>query len=181
MTPILKEGVRIWRPFEVKALIDSIPKFEHQIIFKVLLYSGMRYAEAKRFKDNPNWYDGNFIHLISLKKKARQKERWIHLTPRGKEVIATFLQLDMSLPVTNVWWENLHRWGKKANMDTVGFSPKSTRKTYESWLVWYFPEKQNLIMLSQGHTDAVSFNHYLNMPFTDKDKIYMKEFVEGWI
>ena len=32
-----------------------------------------------------------------------------------------------------------------------------------------------------GHTTVTSLQHYHNMPFDERDKIYMKEFVEGWI
>lgn len=178
----VKQKVRIFRPSEVKLLLDEgIPKFENQIQFKSLLYSGTRYVELQRLHDNPQWFDKQFIHLPSGKKLARQKDRWVHLNPQGREVIGMFLQSKQNLPATNVWTENLMRWCQRCGLSTEGLSPKTTRKTWESWLVWYYPEKQTLILTSQGHTDLVSFNYYLNMPFNETEKVIMKGFVEGWI
>ena len=188
MEPILKisdgvkQRVRILRPSEIKLLLEKgIQKYHHKVMFKALLYSGMRYAECKRLKEHPEWFDGNFIHTPNLKKKSRQKDRWIHLNPAGREIISNYLQLKESLPATNVWWENLRRWATNCGLVTEGLSPKSTRKTWESWIVFYYPEKQTLIMGSQGHTDLVSFQYYTNMPFNEEEKSIMKSFVEGWM
>jgi len=181
MNPIVKEGVRIFRPFEAKALIDKgIPTFKHQLLFKSLLFSGTRYAECKRLKENPEWFDGDFIMLFSTKVKATQKERWVRLNPRGKEVIQQYIKSDFKLPHNITWNENLKRWATKAGLDTKAISAKTTRKTWESWLAFYYPTKHLQIIQSQGHTAKTAFNHYLNMPFTDNDSIQMKEFVEGW-
>ena len=188
MEPILKstdgvnQQVRILRPSEVRLLLTKgITKFEHQVMFKALLYSGMRYAEAKRFQNNPQWFDGNFIHTPNLKKMSRQKDRWIHLNPQGREVMSTFLQIKKKLPAVSTWYTDLIRWSRRAGLSIEGFSPKTTRKTWESWLVFYYPEKQTVILQSQGHTDVVSFDYYLSMPFTEEEKLVMKSFVEGWM
>ena len=69
MEPIIKEvegvkqKVRILRPSEAKLLIQHIPKFDYQGIFKALLYSVMRYAECQRLQKNPQWFDASFIHM----------------------------------------------------------------------------------------------------------------------
>jgi len=181
MKPIIKEGVRILRPFEFNILLNAIPKLDHQIQLKTLLFTGMRYAECKTFFNKPEWLEQDFIHLPSTKKKARQRERWIRLNPRGKEVVQHCLSLKKGLPHRVTWYENLHRWIKDANLQDTGMSIKTTRKTWESWLLFYYPSHQIHIMQSQGHSDVVSFKHYLNMPFNDEDKIHMKQFVEGWI
>lgn len=57
---------------------------------------------------------------------------------------------------------------------------KTTRKTMESWLTFYYPGRSLEIALSQGHTTVTSLRHYLNMPFTEVDRLQMKEYVEGW-
>jgi len=36
------------------------------------------------------------------------------------------------------------------------------------------------IALSQGHTELTQLRHYANLPFLDKDREEMKEFVVGW-
>jgi len=54
LIPILKQGTRILRPSECKKIIDQIPKLEHETQFKMLLYSGMRFIEARRLFDHDN-------------------------------------------------------------------------------------------------------------------------------
>jgi len=176
-----KQLIAILKPFEAKKLIDVIPKYEHQIQVKALLYSGMRYVEAQRLQENPKWFNDGFININSGKPKAQMKQRYVHLTPQGREVISSFINLKIKLPTYVTFRENLLRWGKKANIDTVGLCPKSFRKTWESWLVWYYPEKQLSIMQSQGHDSTTSIQHYLNLAFKEEDRIYMKEFVDGWV
>jgi len=39
-------------------------------------------------------------------------------------------------------------------------STKTTRKTWESWLVWYYPEKIASIFGSQGHNELTALRHY---------------------
>lgn len=181
MEPIIKSGVRILRPSEFKLLVDNgIKKFEHKIQFKALLYSGTRYAECKRLHDNPLWFDGTFIHIPSGKEYARQKERWVRLNPQGREVIATYLQSKKNLPATPTWYLDLKRWCNNAGLSSAGISPKTTRKTWESWLTFYYGTRIE-IPQSQGHTGVTAFQYYLNMPFTDEDRNLMKQFVEGWI
>ncbi len=58
---------------------------------------------------------------------------------------------------------------------------KTSRKTWESWLVFYYPERAGLVYQSQGHTGTTSLVYYQNMPFTDADKAQMKAYVEGWV
>ena len=182
MNPIIKQGVRILRPFEAKQLIDKgIVVFKNQLLFKTLLHTGTRYAEGQRIKEHPEWFDGNFIHLPSMKVKAKQKERWIRLSPQGREIVRQYLHLEYKLPTNITWNENLKRWASMAGLDTAGISAKTTRKTWESWLAFYYPTHHLEIVQSQGHDARTAFNHYLNMPFTEEDRIQMKEFVEGWI
>jgi len=60
-----------------------------------------------------------------------------------------------------------------------GLSAKSFRKTWESWLLFSFPDKAMEIALSQGHTELTQLRHYANLPFLDKDREEMNEFVVG--
>jgi len=43
-----------------------------------------------------------------------------------------------------------------------------------------YPDKAMEIALSQGHTELTQLRHYANLPFLDKDREEMKEFVVGW-
>jgi integrase len=179
---LIRSNVKILTPAEVRALIQAIPKLDYKIMFKALLYSGMRYVEMQRFQEHPEWFDGQTIHISRLgKKKAKLKEREVHLSSAGKEVIFAFINLKKKLPEYSSWKDDLVRWAKDANIsdfDKVG--PKATRKTYESWLIMYFPHFAIQVTMSQGHTTTTAIQHYLNLSFTSQEKAEMKDFVEGW-
>jgi hypothetical protein len=145
--------------------------------------TGMRYVEAQRFLQSPEWFDGKkFIHLpreAVRKQKRKQKERWVRLSWKGASVVPHFLRVE-KLPDWKTWTENLERWSLRTGLDPVGLSPKTTRKSWESWLVFSLPQYVPQIFLSQGHTSTTALEHYLNMPFTDEDRVRMKPWIEGW-
>ena len=177
------QQIRIWKPCEVKAIVKAIPKDYSRKQFEALLYSGCRYIELVVLKENPNLFEGEKIHLTPLaikKVKIAVKERWVTLTPMGKRIIEEFLKLDKKLPHYNTWRENLARWAVMAKVDPRYMSVKSSRHTWESWLATYYPNKLGQIYLSQGHDSMTALNHYINLPFTKKDKEEMGEFVYGW-
>ena len=115
-----------------------------------------------------------------LKYKIKQKERSIRCSYLAKSIIPLFLNLDKKLPSRVSWRENLRRWAVNVGIEPDGLCAKTTRKTWESWLMFYYPERRFEVVLSQGHTSATSVTHYLNMPFTNEDKLVMEEFVAGW-
>jgi len=182
---ILRYNVRILRPEEYKLLLSGCSRHEYRTMLQALLYTGMRYIEMKRFQRFPSWFDGNgFIHLPKdavLKDKRTQMERFVRLNPQGKLVIEYFVQLRRKLPSYQSWSMNMKCWARRAGLSEKGLSSKTLRKTWESWLMFYYPQRSMDVALSQGHTTVTSLQHYLNMPFDERDKIYMKEFVEGWI
>lgn len=181
---IIKQDTRILTPREFSKLIQAIPKLKHQTLIKALLFTGMRYKELERFYSNPNWLmENGFINLPKgsiLKKKCRQKERWIRLNPLGKEVINNFLNTKMNIPTRQTLNKDLQRWCIKAEIDKEGICVKAFRKTLVSWLVFTYPQRLLEIMLSMGHTEATSIKHYLGLPFTDMDKETMKTYIGGW-
>lgn len=167
----------ILRPKEFKEIIKGCDR-RHQIMFSALLFTGMRYEEMLRFREHREWFDGQFVHLpagMGEKKALRvDPERWIRLSYRGREAIESLF--DIELPTI----QSLNSY-VRYNFHIPHFSMKTFRKTYESWLVYYFQGKEVHIAQSQGHDTFTQFRHYLNLPFTDDDKSDMKEFVEGWI
>lgn len=190
---ILKESkkglpTRIFRPYELDRILNfGCLKLEHKTMLLSLLYTGMRYVEMQRFQNYPQWYsptDG-FIHLPSFKAskkvKRKQPDRWVRLNNQGRQTIEYFLNLEKRLPNYNGWNANLKCWCKKAEIDPKGVSVKSTRKTWESWLLFTYPTRILDIVSSQGHTTTISIQHYMNMPFTEEDKVGIKRYVEGWI
>ena len=133
-------------------------------------------------RENKDWFDGTFIHLPEaalLKAKRKQKERWVRVGPRGSSVLQYFFP-SKALPSYKIWTENLQRWAGRAGLSPEGLSPKTTRKTWESWMVFSYPERVLEVFLSQGHSEMTSLTHYLNIPFTEVDKLQMRDWVSGW-
>lgn len=175
-----KQQIAVLKPVEVINLLNVIPKYAHKVMTKTLIYSGMRYIETRRLQDNPQWFNGQFIDMYAGKPKAQMNQRYVHLNPQGREIIGAFVNLEQHLPAYSTFGENIKRWASKANIDTNGLCPKSFRKTWESWLIFYYPDKILSIMQSQGHNEKTSIEHYLNLAFTSEDRNIMKSFVEGW-
>ena len=138
-----------------------------------------------RFQRNPEWFDGEFIHLpkeASKKPQRTQLERWVRLNNQGKMAVQYFIALERTLPSYQSWSENMKCWARRGGLnDTEGLSSKTTRKTWESWLMFYYPQHLAMITLSQGHTQIISMQHYVNMPFTEADRVSIRDYIEGWI
>ena len=96
-------------------------------------------------------------------------------------VIDQFTNLRYGLPSIQAWNQNLKRWAKYAEIRDDYLSAKTTRKTWESWLCYYYPTRYVDVAMSQGHNSVTQYQHYLNMPFNEVDKLEMKKYVEGWI
>ena len=184
--PILKGKkvkTRILRPSEYEAMRTGAEKTENRTLLDGCLLLGARYEECRRIQRNPGWFDGYFIHLpaeAQFKAKRLQNERWIRLSSLAKAIIPYFLESKKKLPTVQTWDEAMKLWAKKGGLDPVGISARTLRKTYESWLIFYYPEATNLVYLSQGHTTLTSLQHYVNLPFIDEDTKEMKRWVEGW-
>lgn len=178
-----KYRVRIFRPWEVKAVIGAIPKKYSKTQFEFLFYSGMRYIEAQAVRDRPDLFDGENIHLtptIIKKPKCKIKDRYVKLNPVGRKVAEDYFNLKKTLPHWNTWRENLERWSKKANIDSSYMSSKTLRKTWESYLISTYPYWRDAIFISQGHTELVALKNYVNLPFSQTDKDDMRRYVAGW-
>ena len=182
--PIMRMGVRILRPSEYEAILEGCTKKRHRTMLQTLLYTGMRYIELQRFQEYPSWFSGEFIHLPHLlaeKKVMRtQPERWVRLNQQGKMIVEYFLQIKEPLPAYQNWRDNMRRWARTAKIGDMGMGAKTLRKTWESWLMFYYPGFMADITLSQGHDTVTSIQHYLNMPFNELDHMQMKNYVEGW-
>ncbi len=138
---ILKGKTRIFRPCEIRKLIDAIPKNEYKDKFEALLYSGARYSEMKWLYEHPRAFIGSNLRIPSFKKKSIHNERYVRLNHLGQRSINYFLRAKRNLPCHEVWAENMLRWAKKAELDTTCISIRSTRKTWESWLVTQYPQQ----------------------------------------
>ena len=179
-----KFAVRILRPNELTKLINAIPKDYCKTQFEFLLYTGVRYIEAQNIFGHPELFDGLQIHLvpgyITKKPKATYSHRYVKLSPAGRRVVNDYFKLKKKLPHMNTWRENLVRWCDIAKIDNSYMSVKSTRKTYESYLMSIYPERRDEIFISQGHTELTALKNYVNLPFTQQDKDEMIKYVAGW-
>ena len=180
--PIIKGTVRILRPSEYEKLREGAETLDNQTRLDGLLLTGLRYVEADRLQEHPDWVDGRFVHLpeyAQKKVKRKQRERWIRLSSKGVSILPYFFK-SKPLPNWKGWTQNLQRWAERAGLDPKGLGPKTTRKSWESWLVSSYPDRVLEVFLSQGHTQMTALSHYLNLPFTSSDKANMVEWVSGW-
>jgi len=177
---VLKNGTRILRPWEVRNLINAIPKNENKDKFEALLFTGCRYSELRWLYEHQKAFRGSTIQMISFKHRAKHPERFIRLNPQGQRAITYFLRSDKNLPVYVGWQKNLKRWCELADIDPTGIGVKVTRKTWESWLVTMYPKQLEYIFLSQGHDAMTALKFYLMLPFTKEDVEDMKFYTEGW-
>ena len=176
-------GVRILRPWELKALLKAIPKKYSKTQFEFLFYTGMRYVEAEAVKQRQDLFDGENIHLtpeLIRKPKCTIKDRYVKLNPIGRRVAEEYFKLKKDLPHWNTWRENLTRWSNKAKIDNSYLSVKTTRKTWESYLIFTYPQYRDAIFISQGHTELTALKNYINLPFSQRNKDSMLTYVGGW-
>ena len=168
---------RILRPSEYDAIYGKA-NGEYKIIFSCLLMTGMRYEELRRLRKHPEWVSGSniFLPAEAMKKEKRtQPQRFVKLSYAGREAIKRLFDLDIELP-RNVVVDN---YIKRNFGNFEGFSLKSFRKTWESWLVFYYHSPLE-VALSQGHTMTTQIQHDLGLPFSEQDRMGMKQYVEGW-
>ena len=175
--PIMKGKVRVLRPSEYKLIRESA-KRDKQVLLDCALLTGMRYEELIRLRKNEDWLSGKFIYLpewAEKKAKRKQKERTINLSIMGRSILPQLFEINVpSRSAFDKWLHYNFRLIK-------GLSAKSFRKTYGSWLLSLHPERLMDIALSQGHDELTELNYYAKNGFEDRDKLEMKEYVEGWI
>ncbi len=176
--------VRVLYPEEYLELRKAAGKYENQLRLDLCLLTTARYSELLELQVNKQWFDGHSIHIVEHKVKRKQRgvrDRYIHLSDMGKQVVAAFLNnKDIRLSTYSAMRQNLHRWAKYVDIDTTSLSIHSLRATGESWLMFYYPEKTIPILQSTGHTERTALLHYLNLPFNDLDRVMMRPYLGGW-
>lgn len=177
---------RVLHVVEYEAIRKAAKKFNNQLRLDLELLTAGRYNELRELQWNKQWFewDNNALKIKEHKvfRVRRTPQRYVHLSNMGKTQVETFLNMKDAprLPSYSAMRENLKRWVERANVDPRGLSVRCFRKTYESWLMFYYPEKSFAIFQSTGHTPDVAMEHYVNTPFNEEDKILMKKYVEGW-
>lgn len=182
-------------PQEFNRLLEQPQKdvSVHKVRLEFLLNTGMRYAEAKRFVFEDYNYKNRVIHKPQTGKTNKQKERWIHLTPKYNEKLNSVRELlklkdteGLEFPTLSGYQKNLERWFKKAGINHVrkgqekGDLVKMFRKTRECWYV-VSGFDSSLVALDQGHTDLIQLAYYLSNPFGEVETREIMAWSEGWI
>ena len=181
---VIQMKTRILRPSEYDILRSNAnPKY--RVLFDTALMTGMRVVELRIFLQNPIWFDGTFIHLPRVaikKKKATINQRWVHLSSRGRAVVENLHQIldGTKIPSESSISRYMKRCALRGGIDEEGLNMKMFRKTWESWLIASYPDRKEEVFLSQGHTSLTALQHYVNLPFTEEDKLKMREWTEGW-
>jgi hypothetical protein len=179
---------RILRPSEFMLMYDTIAKGNKDDLtnFQMCLLLGARYNECKRIQLDKKMWDGN-VHIeikeTKIKRKEKHSERWIKLSNKGKTIIPYFFDVNRYLPSVQTWDEKLQRWAQLAGITDekhLGITSRMLRKTWESWLIFYYPNYILHILDSQGHTLTTSAKHYTRLPFDEEDRKLMTEWVQGW-
>ena len=183
---VMKDNTRVLTPREYSKLKEHLTP-SYIAICDVLLHSGMRISEFRRFCEHREWYDRRrrCIDMIALKKKTVHKSRSINLTSSG--VVAVdhlFKMLDdnLQIPSRQAMTGVLQRAAVEAKLPDgdKGICPKMFRKTWVSWLMNTFPALMFKIASNMGHTLAVMENNYSNLTFADDDAEDIAKFVKGW-
>jgi len=179
---------RILYPEEFQAICNVLEKMgksdrDNLTNLKMCLLTGARYEETRWIQKHPESYDkeGRSIKVRTKKVKVQEKERHIRMSNMAVNEIGHFFNVDKFLPTMASWDKKLKNWAILAGITKEGVSSRMLRKTYESWLFYYFKHEDMAILGSQGHNAITALNHYAKIPFIEKDKQAMKEFVEGWI
>jgi integrase len=84
------------------------------------------------------------------------------------------------LPSYQAMESALKRAAKEADFDTRFITTKMFRKTYITWLMVCFSERQGMIASSSGHTNDTMQSHYITYGFKKEDAKEMKEMIQGW-
>ena len=139
---------RILKPSEFDAIREQPQKYKNKFILDLFLFTGMRYAELKRFIANVNgrsefkWFRPDEDMIILPKQATKTKiQREVILTPAFSQKLKDEIERNdgqlYPLPAYQVLDDNLKRWARKADIEMPEIiAVKTFRKTWESWLVY---------------------------------------------
>ena len=172
---------RVLRPKESDSIYDIIPKDKHKKVFDTALNTGMRYKEVRLFAKKPELHRPDRFEIFLPKTITKtKKDRYVHLTKSFNKLLTEYLKTGLEPPHPRTWYDNIRRWAKLAGIeDWHNINIKTTRKTWESWLVKSGCDSIK-ILLSQGHIQATAIMHYINLSFTEEEIEEIKLRTSGW-
>lgn len=190
--PLEIAGSRIFTPLEVKRIQKVISKPSLLALFNLLLFTGMRLSEVAELARKPLLFDPvrRCIEIHSTKSKAKTAVRKVRLNDQGIEAVKEYLKNPYVPSSSSTWQNNLIRWSRQAHLTEFDYpdSPsnpykvtvRSTRKTWESWLISCYEEKLPTITKSQGHTETVALKHYIDFGFMQDELEQIAGYTAGW-
>jgi len=190
---LISNGSRVLTPGEADLIRGVISKPSNRALFDLMLYTGLRLEEVRQLVEHPGIFNEERRSLLirSRKVKAVQRSRNVILSDRGVEAVKAFLQAPKMPSSSSAWQMNLIRWCKAAGLsplpgvsedeyNSYGVNVRTSRKSWESWLMTAYPNRAVEIAMSQGHTESVSIRHYLNCNFTKDERSGIMDEVTGW-
>lgn len=190
--PVTVSGSRVFLPAEVERIQRVITKPSLLALFNLLLFTGMRLSEVSELARKPLIFDekGKTIIIKSTKAKASRKSRNIALNDQGVEAVKEYLKNPYVPSCSSTWQQNLIRWCRQAHLleDPYPDSPsnpyavtvRTSRKTWESWLVACYEEKLTSITVSMGHVERTALEHYVSINFYPEELEQIKRYTAGW-
>jgi integrase len=186
--PLTKNKVAVLSPYQWH-LIEKKLNADYKIRGDFLLHTAMRISEAYYVARHPECFreDHGAIFLPKVegkekfgKKRAKQKERSVLLSPKGVAAVKLFFEKDVGLPSYQAMEPVFKLAAKEADFDTHYIMTKMLRKTYISWLINSYRERQSMIALSSGHSRETMDRFYITFGFRKEDVNEMKLEVADW-
>jgi len=185
IVPISKNGVAVLTPREWK-LIHNQLNADYKIRGEYLLQTAMRITEARFVADHPECFrkDNGAIFLPMVpgmgKRKCKQKERAVLLSPAGVAAVQSLYATNTKIPTYQTMDLTFKRAAKDADFDIRSITTKMLRKTFLTWLMSCYPERQGMIASSAGHTNDTMQSHYITFGFKKEDVNEMRSEIFKW-
>ena len=186
--PLQKNGVAVLSPLEWH-LLESKLNADYKIRGAFLMQTAMRITEAYYVSRHPETFREShgaiFLPRVEGaekfgKKRAKQKERAVLLSPKGISAAKLFFEMKVGLPTYQAMEPAFKLAAKEAGIDTRFITTKMLRKTFISWLINCYPENRGKIASSAGHTTDTMDAYYITYGFRKEDVKDMREETEKW-
>jgi hypothetical protein len=188
IVPLTKNNVAVLTPQQWHILENNL-NGDYKIRGDFLLQTAMRISEAYYVSRHLECFkeDHGAIFLPHVngdeqfgKKRCKQKERAVLLSPNGIAATKLFVNKMVGLPSYQAMDPVFKRAAKEADFDIRFITTKMLRKTFISWLINTNPELKGKIAASAGHTTETMDGYYLAYGFKKEDVRDMREEIKGW-
>lgn len=200
-------GTRVLTPAEITQLTSAMVKPTSRLLFDVLLYTGMRYSELFQIYEEPGRFDPDRLAIEIKNTKSLVARvtpvRYVILSPAGAEAVRKWIESGRKPPRITQWRKNLLHWAHVSGLQPApgkvdlatweddrneaienvwDLSARTTRKTWECYLLATFPHLTPSVLRSQGHSTEVSEKHYVKVCdlFTPAEMSEIRKITTGW-